>query len=142
MAGSKSDYLESAVLNHFLKNTATSSPANVFLGILSVINTGADTQTEIPQSNYTATDGDGAVTAGNRPKIVFGTVSGNNVTGPDSNIEFENDSGSSFTVVGFGIYDAAQSGNLLYYGTISEKTIEDGDTIRFESTDAISITEN
>lgn len=142
MAGSKSDYLENAVLNHFLKGTSTSAPTNVYLGILSAVSTGADTQTEIAQSNYTATDGDGAVTAGNRPKIAFGTVSSGSVDGPTSNIEFENSSGSSFTVVGFGIWDAATSGNLLYYGTISSKTIENGDTIRFESTDAISITEN
>ena len=142
MAGSKSDYLENAVLNHFLKGTSTTSPTNVYLGILSAVSTGADTQTEIAQSNYTATDGDGAVTGGNRPKIVFGTVSSGSVDGPTSNIEFENSSGSSFTVVGFGIWDAATNGNLLYYGTISSKTIENGDTIRFEATDAISITEN
>jgi len=141
---SKSNYLETAVLYFWLKGNSGSTysaPANVYLGILSTA-TDDDTLTEIAGSSYSATDGDGAVTSGNRPKIVFGSVSDNQIQGPTSDIEYDNTSGSQFTVNGFGIYDAATGGNLLYWGTLSSsKQIENGDSIRFEASTSITITE-
>lgn len=145
MAGSKSNYLENVVLNHFLKGSATSAPSNVYLGILSAVDTSAETQTEIAPASYTATSLGSTVVAGRRPEICFGTVSSGCVFGPTVDIEFENGSGSAFDVVGFGIYDCqctSGSPNLLYYGDISCKTIEDGDSIRFEATCAIRVSES
>lgn len=138
---SKSNYLENAVLEHFIGGSATASPANVFLAILSAAS--ADAVTEIPASNYSATDGDGAVTAGERPEIVFGTASSGQIQGPTDDIEYDNSSGSDFTVAGFGVYDAATGGNLLYWGALSSsKTISNGDSIRFEASTSITITED
>lgn len=138
---SKSNYLESKVLGYWLKNETITQPSQVFLGILSVA-TDDETLTEIAGSNYSATDGGGAVTAGERPEIVFGAVSNNQIQGPTSDIEYDNTSGSQFTVNGFGIYDAATSGNLLYWGTLTTpKQIENGDSIRFEASTSITITE-
>lgn len=138
---SKSNYLESKVLGYWLKNETITQPTEVFLGILSVA-TDDDTLTEIAGSDYSATDGDGAVTSGERPEIVFGAVSNNQIQGPTSDIEYDNTSGSQFTVNGFGVYDAATGGNLLYWGALTtSKQIENGDSIRFEASTSITITE-
>lgn len=138
---SKSNYLETAVLEHFIGGSATSSPSNVYLAILSAAST--DSVTEIAGSNYSATDANGSVSSGSRPEIVFGTASSGQIQGPTSDIEYNNSSGTGFTVTGFGVYDAATSGNLLYWGALSSsKTIANGDTIRFEASNSITITED
>lgn len=150
MAGSKSNYLENAVLTYWLRGNDAdgnavpdyTAPTSVYLGIHSTT-TSDGTLVEIAASNYSATDGDGAVTAGNRPKIVFANPSAGQIQGPQADIEFDNTSGSSFTVDGFGIYDSASSGNLLYWGELStDKTIADGDSIRFEASTSITISED
>lgn len=142
---SKSNYLENKVLEHFLSVSSTTMPSNIYLGILSSVTTGTDSYTEIPATSYTATDGNGAVTAGSRPEITFGSALNGQISGPLSDIEFDNGSGSTFTVQGFAIYDSATSSgsnNVLYYGELStDKDIDDGDSIRFEASNSITITE-
>ena len=143
---SKSNYLENKILEHVLSVTSMSMPANVYLGLLSAVNTANDTYTEIPASgNYSATDLNGAVTSGDRPEITFGTASNGQIQGPVNDIEFDNNSGGQFTVAGFAIYDSANStGNneVLYYGALSSpKTIDNLDSIRFEASSSITISE-
>tara|TARA_R110002126_G_scaffold33237_6_gene104109 strand:+ start:2054 stop:2485 length:432 start_codon:yes stop_codon:yes gene_type:complete len=141
---SKSNYLENEVLNLFLKGGAhTQLTGGVFLGIISDANPTDSSVTEISAGSYTATS---EADSSSRPPITFGTIStSNNVTsasGPTSDIEFENTSGSAFTVRGFAVYDAATSGDLLYYGELAaDKEIADGDSIRFEAPSSITITE-
>jgi len=137
---SKSNYLENAVLDFWLKaNSGTySSPSTVYLGIFSSDPTDAGSGTEIASTGYTAT----GAGSNQRPPIAFGSASSGSIAGPTSDIEYENTSGSSFTVSHFGVFDAATSGNLLYHDSLSSsKTIANGDSIRFESSSAITITE-
>lgn len=145
---SKSSYLQSKVLGYWLKNeTISTQPTQVFLGIMYNASSLSDSNvgsSEISTANYSATDGGGAVTAGNRPEIVFGSITGTNqIQGPTSDIEYDNTSGSQMTVSGFGVFTAATGGELLYYGDLtSPKTIEAGDSIRFEASTSITITED
>ena len=137
---SKSTYLENAVLNFWLAGNAGgfSAPSTVYVGLIETSDPDDETINEIASTQYTAT---GAGTNA-RPPITFAGTSGNSFTGPNADIEFENTKGSAFTVKGFGIWDAATSGNLLYWGDIADKTIEDGDSIRFEANNSITITED
>lgn len=144
---SKSNYLQSKVLGYWLKNETINQPTQVFLGILYNASSLSDANvgtSEISAGDYSATDGGGAVTAGNRPEIVFGSVTGNNqIQGPTSDIEYDNTSGSQMIVSGFGVYTAATGGELLYWGDLTaSKTIEAGDSIRFEASTSITITED
>ena len=150
---SKSNYLQSKVLGYWLKNeTISTQPTQVFLGIMNNASALDDSNvgsSEIPAANYSATDGGGAVTAGNRPEIVFGSITStgvgtnNQIQGPTSDIEYDNTTGSQMVVSGFGVFTAATGGELLYYGDLtSSKTIEAGDSIRFEASTSITITED
>jgi hypothetical protein len=137
---SKSNYLENEVLNLFLKGSAhTQLTGGVFLGIISDASPTDSSVTEISAGSYTATS---EADSSSRPPITFGTVSNGSVSGPTTDIEFENTSGVEFTVRGFAVYDAATSGDLLYYGELAtDKPIADGDSIRFEAPSSITITE-
>lgn len=137
---SKSNYLENAVLDFWLNaNAGTfSAPSAVYLGLIDTADPTDSTINEIAPTNYTAT----GASANQRPPITFATTTGSSFSGPNADIEFENTSGSSFVVKGFGIWDAATSGNLLYWGDISDKTIEDNDSIRFEASSSITISED
>lgn len=148
---SKSNYLQSKVLGYWLKNESITQPSNVYLGILTNASDLSDSNvgtSEISADDYTATVGGSSVTAGNRPEITFGSITGNNqIQGPTSDIEFDNDTASTMDVKGFGIYttadpDAAGS-ELLYWGSLTTaKSIAAGDSIRFEASTSISITED
>lgn len=137
---SKSTYLENAVLDFWLNANAGgfSSPSTIYLGLIDTADPTDEAINEIAPTDYTAT---GAATD-SRPAITFATTSGNSFEGPDSDIEFENTSGGNFVVRGFGIWNAATGGQLLYHGNISDKTIENGDSIRFEASSSITIEED
>jgi len=137
---SKSTYLENAVLDFWLNANAGgfSSPSDIYLGLIDTADPTDEAINEIPSTDYTAT----GASANSRPPITFATTSGNSFAGPDSDIEFENTSGIAFEVKGFGIWTAPTGGQLLYHGNISDKTIEDGDSIRFEASSSITISED
>lgn len=137
---SKSTYLENAVLDFWLNGNAGgfSAPTTIYLGLIDTADPTDEAINEIPSTDYTAT----GANANERPPITFATTSGNSFEGPDSDIEFENTSGVAFVVKGFGIWNAATGGQLLYHGNISDKTIEDGDSIRFEASSSITISED
>ena len=137
---SKSTYLENAVLDFWLNANAGgfSAPPTIYLGLIETADPTDEAINEIVSTKYTAT---GAV-ANQRPPITFATTSGNSFAGPNADIEFENTSGSAFIVKGFGIWNAATGGQLLYHGNISDKTIENGDSIRFEASSSITIEED
>lgn len=126
---SKSNYLENKVLDHVLATAAYTAPSAVYLALF---------------TTDPAEDGSGTEVAGNgyaREEVTFNTASGGSATGPVTDTEFTASGGSFGTVSHFGVYDAATTGNLLYYGALSSaKAVADGDSIRFVA-DSITITE-
>jgi len=126
---SKSNYLEDKVLDHVLATTAYTAPAGVYLALF---------------TSDPAEDASGTEVSGNgyaRESVSFNAASGGSATGPTTDTEFTASGGSFGTVSHFAVFDAASSGNMLYYGALSaSKTVADGDSIRFVA-DSITITE-
>ena len=113
-----SNYLENALINAVLRNTAYTSPTTVYLALYTTDPTDADTGTEVSGNAYA------------RQSITFGAPS-NGVTTNSVAIEFPQATGSWGTVAYIGIRDASTAGNLLYHSPLTaSKTIATGDVFR------------
>ena len=113
-----SNYLENALVNAVLRNTAYTSPTTVYLALYTTDPTDADTGTEVSGNAYA------------RQSITFGAPS-NGVTTNSVAIEFPQATGSWGTVAYVGIRDASTAGNLLFHTPLdASKTIATGDVFR------------
>lgn len=113
-----SNYLENALINATLRNTAYTSPATVYLALYTTDPTDADTGTEVSGAAYA------------RQSITFGAPS-DGVSTNSAAIEFPQAGGSWGTVAYIGIRDASTAGNLLYHSPLTAaKTIATGDVFR------------
>lgn len=116
-----SNYLENALVNAVLRNTAYTSPATVYVGLYTTDPTDANTGTEVSGNGYA------------RQTATFAAPS-NGVSTTSATIEFPQATGSWGTVAYFGIFDASTSGNLLIHGALTtSKTIDNGDVFRIAS---------
>lgn len=121
------DYLENKVLDHIFNNTAYTSPTTVYIGLLSAVPTDSTAGTELTNTGYS------------RKSISVGTASAGTVTS-DAAISWTNSDGSDWSpALALGIYDASTGGNLLFYKTISGRTVKDGETLTIASGD-LSVT--
>lgn len=121
MAGSKSNYLENKLLDLVLGGVAFSSPATVYFALFTVAPSDTGGGTEVAGGNYARV----AVTnnATNFPAASSGTKqNGTAITWPTA-------SASWGVVVAIGVFDASTAGNLLYWTTISSKTVDANDTV-------------
>jgi len=113
-----SNYLENALINVTLRNTAYTTPTTVYLALYTSDPTDADVGTEVSGGSYA------------RQAITFGAPS-NGVTSNTAAIEFPQATGSWGTVAYIGIRDALTTGNLLYHSPLdASKTIATGDVFR------------
>lgn len=113
-----SDYLETAVLNHFFRNTPTTAPASVHLALYTAAPTDAGGGTQVTGAGYA------------RQSITFGAPSAGVISNTNT-VSFTATGGNYGTVVAVGIFDASTAGNLLAWGTITSATVNDGDTLQF-----------
>lgn len=128
MAGNLSDYLENALLDHFLGTSAFTSPGTVYVALLVTAATDADTGSTIIQSNKEVSGG-----SYTRKAAVFDSAS-SGATQNTSNIDFNNM--PACTVVGVAVCDASSNGNILVHGTlVSNKSIDAGDILRIAAGD-------
>jgi len=109
---SKSDYLESKVLDHLLGRTTYTAPATVYVALYTTAPTDAGGGTEVSGGGYARK----AVTndATNWPAASSSTKSNGTA------IAFAEATADWGTVVAFGLFDAAIDGNLLYWGELSQ----------------------
>lgn len=122
-----SNYLENALINATLRNTAYTSPTTVYVGLFTSDPTDAGSGTEVSGGSYA------------RTAVTFGAPS-NGVTTNSAAVEFPQATGNWGTVGWIGIHDAATSGNLLYHTALdTSKTIETGDIFKI-STGNLSVT--
>jgi hypothetical protein len=113
-----SNYLENALINATLRNTAYTSPTTVYLALYTTDPTDADAGTEVSGNGYA------------RQSITFGAPS-NGVSTNSAAIEFPQATGSWGTVAYVGIRDASTGGNLLFHTALdASKTIATGDVFR------------
>jgi len=113
-----SNYLENALINATLRNTAYTSPTTVYVALYTTDPTDADTGTEVSGNAYA------------RQSVTFSAPS-NGATSNSAAVEFPQATGSWGTVAYMGIRDASSGGNLLYHTPLdASKTIATGDVFR------------
>ena len=107
-----SDYVENQILDFYLNQGtgaggSISAPSNIYLGLF----------TSAPS------DAGGGTASGTGGSL----ASNADITG------FTADGGAWGTVNSIGIFDHVSSGNLLFYATISDATVNDGDSFQISS---------
>ncbi len=112
------EYTANKVLEHLLKRTAWTQPANIYIGLLSNV----ASKTELASSYAYA-----RVLNNSWPAASAGAVSN------DSEVAFTTASGGDWgTVYGIGIYDSATGGELLAYGSLTTpKSVPNGVQAKF-----------
>lgn len=116
-----SNYLENALINATLRNTAYSSPSTVYVGLFTSDPTDAGTGTEVSGGSYA------------RKAMTFGSPS-NGASTNSGAVEFDQATGDWGTITHFAIFDALTTGNMLYHGALTaSKTIATGDVFKFAS---------
>jgi len=123
---SKSDYLETVILNHFLRNTATASPVTVYVALY----------TTIPNEDGT---GGVEVTGGSyaRQAVTFDVPVSSQTTN-SGDVTFPTATADWGTVTSFAILDNSVGGNLLYIASLTaDRLIQTGDIFRFPTAQII-----
>lgn len=122
-----SNYLENALINATLRNTAYTSPATVYVGLYTSDPGEGNTGTEVSGGSYA------------RTAVTFGAPA-NGVSTNSASVTFPTATGTWGTVTHIGILDASTSGNLLYYTPLdASKSIASGDVFTI-STGNLSVT--
>jgi len=122
-----SNYLENALINVTLRNTAYTAPTTVYVSLWTTDPTDAGSGTEVSGGSYA------------RTAVTFGAPS-NGVTTNSADVTFPTATGSWGTVGWIGINDALTTGNLLYHSPLDvSKTVTSGDIFKI-STGNLSVT--
>lgn len=118
-----SNYLENALVNAVLRNTAYTSPATVYVALFTAVTDAeAGTGTEVSTSG----------TAYARQAVTFGAPS-NGATDNTGIITFPTATASWGTITHAGLFDASTGGNALSVikALAASKVIGSGDVFRF-----------
>lgn len=116
-----SNYLEAALLNATLRDTAFTSPIAVYVALFTTNPTDANTGTEVSGGSYS------------RQLVIFAAPSGGSAT-TSADVTFPTATAPQGVITHFGIMDAATAGNLLYHGALNNvKTIDTGDILKIET---------
>ena len=122
-----SNYLENALINVTLRNTAYTTPTTVYVALYTTDPTDADTGTEVTGGSYA------------RTSVTFAAPS-NGVTTNSADVTFPTCTLAWGTVTHIGIRDASTAGNLLYHTPLdASKTIDLGDIFKI-TTGNLSVT--
>jgi len=120
------NYLENALLNHIIGVAAYTAPSTLYLALFTVAPTDSSGGTEVSTGDYS------------RQAITFDPASGGEVDS-DVAVEFTAVGAGFGTVVAAAIMDHPSAGNMLFYTPITNRTVNDGDTLRF-AVGGVSIT--
>jgi hypothetical protein len=116
-----SNYLENALINATLRNTAYTSPTTVYVALFLTDPTDAGSGTEVSGTPYA------------RKSMAFNAPS-NGVSVNSAAVEFDQATSNWGTITHFALFDALTSGNMLYHGALTaSKVIENGDVFKFAS---------
>lgn len=122
-----SNYLENALINATLRNTAYTSPTTVYVGLFTSDPTDAGSGTEVSGGSYA------------RKAMAFNAPS-NGASTNSGAVEFDQATGNWGTITHFALFDALTTGNMLYHGALTtSKVIETGDVFKF-ATASVSVT--
>lgn len=118
---SKSDYLETQILNHVLRNVAYSSPTTVYVALFTAAPGEAGGGTEVTGGAYT------------RQPVTFASPSSGQVSN-SADVLFPIATADWGTLVSFALFDASSAGNMLYYANLAaSRVVLTNDQFRFPS---------
>jgi len=116
------NFLETEILDHVFAGAAYTAPSTKYIGLFTAAPGEAGGGTEISGSGYT------------RKSIAFSTSGA--TTSNSGAVEFPTATGSWGTITHVGIFDAATSGNLMVYATLTaSKAVASGDVFRVPAGD-------
>ena len=116
------NFLETEILDHVFAGAAYTAPGTHYLALFTAAPGETGGGTELSGSAYV------------RKAVAFATSG--DTTSNNAAIEFPTATGSWGTVTHVGVFDAASSGNLMAYATLSaSKAIATGDVFRVPSGD-------
>lgn len=122
---SKSDYLETSILNHVLRGVAFSAPAGVYVALFTSAPGEAGGGTEVAGNGYV------------RQSITFGAPASGQVSN-SADILFPTATADWGTITSFAIFDAPTAGNMLYYANLnSPRDVLTNDQLRFPASQII-----
>ena len=115
-----SNYLENAMLNATLNNTAFTTVATPYISLHTADPTDDGSGAEVSGGSYARTSASFATASGTGGSVAT-----------DADVTFPTATASWGTVTHIGIWDASSSGNLLYHTALdSSKTIDTGDIFK------------
>lgn len=119
-----SNYLENKLIDHLLRDTAFSAPANMYVGLV-----GAYSASELEAGTLS-----GELSGGSYARVSvkgdsnWSAGSTNGQTDNENNISFTTATGDWGYVSGLFLVDASSGGNVILYGTLTTpKIVENGD---------------
>ena len=116
-----SNYLENALLNGTLRNTAYTPPSNIYVALFTSDPTDAGTGTQVSGGSYA------------RTAVTFAAPS-DGVSLSNADVTFPTATASWGLVGWIGLFDALTSGNMLYYTPLDiAKQIDTGDIFKISS---------
>lgn len=118
---SKTNYLETALIDHVLRNTTFTSPTTIYVALFTVAPDETGGGTEVAGGSYA------------RQSSTF-SAPAPDTTSNVSDVTFPVATANWGTIVAFALMDAASGGNMLYYSTLTaSRDIFTSDQLRFPS---------
>ena len=111
-----SNYLENALLNATVRNTAYTSPATVYLALYSTAPTSSTSGTELTGSGYS------------RQAITFNAPSGGAVTS-NVTVTFGPATSNWVPIIASAVLDASTGGNILYFTSTVAQNVLSGSSL-------------
>lgn len=123
-----SDYLEDAVLDHVLGNTALAQPATLYLGLFTNDSTNATANLEAGILTDEVTGGSYIREVATFNAATTGSASSS------ATVTFTTATANWGTISHVAVMDAASAGNVLFYGAVTTaKLITSGDTFQISA---------
>ena len=118
---SKTDFLETSLLNQVLRNTSYTSPTTIYVALFTLAPTETGGGTEVSGGGYA------------RQTATFTAPAPDSVSNT-ADVSFPVATAGWGTIVAFAIMDAASGGNMLYFANLTAaRTILTSDQLRFPS---------
>ena len=138
------DYLENKLVDHIFRGQATPAVATLHFGLFTAAPSDAGGGTEVTGGSYARVAVTANLTNFAGTQSAGSTVASSGTGGQTSNngaIAFPAPTANWGTVSHFGIFDAASSGNLLFWGALSaSKNVNNGDAAPQFNAAALTVT--
>jgi hypothetical protein len=120
------NFLEDALIGHLFRGTPYVAPTTLYVGLLTAAPGEAGGGTEVAGNAYAR------VAVANSSAQWNAAAGGNGTTANTNVVTFPVPSAGWGVVTHFAVYDAAATGNMLWYSALTlSKTINSGDTVSF-----------